>query len=169
MLGSPATCAWIARLDHGAERRRLGARTNRLEDIPGKPGSLVLAAALLDWVQYGNDVISDPTLALDAPDGGRGAALTNLGHGLGAAEYLVQIADRAGIGIAAIGASDAGRIGHHRLQLLAYVGVGLAEQDGVAVAWTSCGHRCREALGQASVAVGLGEDLHALIFRHRPV
>src|SRR6266496_1551845 len=124
----------LADLAHGGGGNPASLRRSRLQNIPGQPGILLIfLAALLHGAQDLHQRICRPAFALDAPDARRTAALVYLRHSFLAAEDLVQVPDRALIGIAFIGAPDACWIGHHRLQLLTDYRLGIGKQDGVAV------------------------------------
>ena len=123
-----------AHILHGGVGYLAGGRRSCLQNIPGEARIvLVFFAALLHRLQHLDQCIGSPALALDAADARGSATLIDLGHGFFRAEDLVQIADRAHVGIAGIAAAHARRVGHHRLELLPDHGLRIGEQDGVAV------------------------------------
>ena len=83
---------------------------------------LILPAPLLDGLQFGDDRVRGPALALDAADACGTAAGVDLLQSLRGGKNLVQIAHRAYIGIARIAAPHARRIGHHGLEFLPHHG-----------------------------------------------
>src|SRR3954470_8098922 len=66
----------------------------------------VAGTAFLDGIENLHQGIGGPAFAFDAADARGAAAFVNLGQGFGAGEDLVEVAHRALVGIAGIGAAD---------------------------------------------------------------
>ena len=128
----------------------LGAISENILNLAGREAG----AALLDWIQNLHQRVGGPAFAFDASDTRRTAALVDLGQRFRRGEDLVQVAHRALVGIAGIVAADARRIGDHGLQLLANHRLGIAQQDGVAVAL-----RHLAAIGAGQLGRGREQDL----------
>src|SRR5260370_34719236 len=93
-----------------------------------------VATALLDWSEFLDDGVGDPALALDTADACRGAAFARLLLRLLRGEYLVKVEDGTDVGIARVLAANARRIGDHRLQLSANLGLRIRQENGIPVA-----------------------------------
>src|SRR5580698_8801585 len=91
-------------------------------------------AAFLNRREYLHQRVGGPAFALNAADAGAAAALVDPGQRLRRGEDLVQVAYRALVRIAGISAADARRVSDHGLEFLADLGLGIGEQNGVAVA-----------------------------------
>src|SRR5579862_2889875 len=90
--------------------------------------------AFLDWRKDLHEGIGGPVFAFDAADAGGATALIDFGERLGSGKHFVEIAYGADVGIARVGPPDARGVGDHGLEFLAQHGLGIGDQDGVAVA-----------------------------------
>src|SRR5579884_329331 len=127
---------------------------------------LVFAAPLLNGSKLAHDGICHPAFAFDAADAGRGAACIDLRYGFLTGKDLVQVAHRAYVGIAGVGAPNTRRISDHGLDLLSHDRLGVRKQDGVSVA---LGHLAsvgaRELWGWRQKYLRLRQNLCACILR----
>jgi len=120
---------------------------------------LEVATALLDGGDLADDVVGEPAFALDAADAGGGAALPDFGDGFFSGEDLVEVADGADLGVAGVGAADAGGVCDHGFELGAEVGFGLGQHEGVAVTFAHFSAVEAGELGAGGEEdAGLGED-----------
>ncbi len=137
----------------------LAVGENVVDDVGA---TLEVGAAVADGGDGADDGIGDPALAFDAADGGGAAASGGfLLDGLGGEDF-VKVEDRAEVGVAGVGAADAGRVCDHDLELGADAVVGLGEFDVVLVA---LGHLAAVEAGElgrwGEQSLRLGEDLAA--------
>jgi hypothetical protein len=140
---------------HGLLGAGGGAAGAVAEDVGDERGMLFeVRAAFLDGREGGDDGVGGPAFAFDAADAGGCAAFVDFGEGFLGGEDLVQVADGAFVGVAGIGAADARRVSDHGLELGANFRLGVAEQDGVAVA---LGHLA--AVGAGEFGRGGEQDL----------
>ena len=86
---------------------------------------LEVAAAFLDGGQGLDHGVGKPAFALDAADGGGAAALGGSLLSFWRGEDLVKVEDGADVGVAGVGAVDAGGVGDHGLELGADFGFGV--------------------------------------------
>jgi hypothetical protein len=101
---------------HGLFGAGGGALGAGREDFFDEGGILLeVNAALLDGSEVLNDGVSDPAFALDAADSGGGAAFVDFAQGFRGRKDFVEVADGAFVGIARIGAADAGGVRDHGL------------------------------------------------------
>ncbi len=145
---------------HGLLGAGGGAAGAVAEDVGDERGILFeVHAAFLDGREGGDDSVGGPAFAFDAADAGGRAAFVDFRQGFLGREDFVQVANGAFVGVAGVGAADAGGVGDHGLELGANFGLGVAEEDGVAVA---LGHLAAVGAGEfgrwGEEDLGFGED-----------
>src|SRR6266516_2164563 len=91
----------IADIVHGGARHTAGASRTGLQNIPSEARIvLVFLAPLLHGVEEFDDRVGHPTFALNAADAGRPTAVIYFRKRRFVAEYFVQVAHGAEVGIA---------------------------------------------------------------------
>src|SRR6185437_12311527 len=106
----------VPHLMHGLFRARARAGGALFQNLPNLIGfRFVLAAALLDGSEFGDDSVGQPAFALDAADTRGPATLCGLLLCFRGGKNLMQIEDRANIGIAGIAAANPRRVRDHGL------------------------------------------------------